>query len=548
VEVVEQIVRDTESSSSPFSYDNDARMIRVYDEVSQEERVYPYAPEIRFVGSSQLTEDSKWLFEASEQDPQTGQADFDGVWVWIFDPQAGRFFRYESLCNRQKPLHLETLTEEPWSFYMDAESGRVHLCENATGRLSSAMPEGAVWMVEQFSGLAIPIAPVLSPDALGVAFIVEDPLSNTPAFHAALYSYEIATDTFNRLGDFDIYTIRNFEGWMSDTVVVFSTREMGEFATQFTYVADVTRPGSMTLAAETPRIEPVYNENPPSIEAVTGAEGLGEPAHCIWSRYHGESGEREQIDLGNLCEPEYGSLQGTGYYRDVEGVHSATATLVAFNPTTGERRDLYTGEIESVEWVSGDERYAILTLDQNGLIDAFPFLPDNQWGLPGYPLLSLVNLTTGETLYRMETSWAARLDDTVGPLSVVVPIHDSLFLAAMVDSARYVNSGYPLTYHAILVTLDNNGVAFGTRIGEIAAIFPGGQRVLLWGDSEHRSLSAYDVVTQDRVPVINDLDTGYFNLAVDAIDDSRLIHVIITPAGEHPYQATRAVTYHIRIP
>jgi hypothetical protein len=249
-----------------------------------------------------------------------------------------------------------------------------------------------------------------SPDGAYLVFALRDP-SEVRLSVARFYSYETATGHMMFLGEASLQYTASFLAWAYDRIFVLYTSDMPEWSLRLTYVADAAQPGSLKEATRSVRVLPEYYDDPPRLEVYNSPLNHGDgnaPYTCEWIIYYLDTGETETIDYGTLC-PEYGPTRRAGYFRDVpfENVRdsSPTATLVYFDPLTGERRDLYTAEIEAIQWVTRDEHYAVLVLDSSGRVDSLPGFQQDLLGDPQRPTTNLIDLTTGETLYEMPTTW-----------------------------------------------------------------------------------------------------------------------------------------------
>lgn len=92
---------------------------------------------------------------------------------------------------------------------------------------------------------------------------------------------------------------------------------------------------------------------------------------CTWLIYDLETNEESFFNFGDLCYSEFTSPNGTSYFRQLSP-DKKTATVISFNPLTNERREIYSGEVEDIKWVSEDERYIVAVIDSTGQVDNRP--------------------------------------------------------------------------------------------------------------------------------------------------------------------------------
>jgi hypothetical protein len=201
------------------------------------------------------------------------------------------------------------------------------------------------------------------------------------AYQFIVYSYDIDANIFLTLGipehgnDFT-----RIEDWISDTRAVVRAYEWGtnSYNEQY-YVVDVDHPNNLEYIASGTGVTPIYTENPPHVEWMPSVY-----SYCDDGEYSSDWHIYDLMTRTLTLYPAVGGVTGLSFplmdgtedrlYRRVTddgdelcgSAHSAT--LVRFNYGTGEWQDLMTGEIEWIDSVSPDGRYAVLIMGSDGEI------------------------------------------------------------------------------------------------------------------------------------------------------------------------------------
>jgi hypothetical protein len=391
VEIVEYAVRP---SAPPIRYDDTARVLFVGD------RSYAYPEAIESIYSASGIADGQIVLDAREPLPDTATTTRRSRrWVWYLDPRTEAFTRFASPCDQQKDLHRSDLVFD-WKLVQDTDTGLTRLCSRATGETSDPLPANLAWEIEPpISGLFVPVSASL--DGRWLLLFGEE--SN----QVHVFSYATASGRLLELGRVvcSLCIERNAVRWYGSLVTIWVWDWESDI--HRIYAAEIDRAESLELAVTRPHYLPEFYDDPPRYDYVnfTTPEDLWE-TQCERVIYDIVSAETRIFDMGPVCRPEHGSLDGVGYYRDVTRGMDGVAALTRFDARTGEREILYEGEIELIEWVSPDERYAAVVLGNNGSIDVLPFLAlDAAWQFPDIPKLAYIDLVSDTVLFESWTGW-----------------------------------------------------------------------------------------------------------------------------------------------
>ncbi len=480
--------------------------------------------------------------------------DSEDLWLRL-DLKTGEFTRHErnTVDTRCGPVKFAQFREH-WVFFRDAKTQETHLCEMASGFLSTPLPRGYTW---ELNILYIGFDPEpqsieMSPDEKWLSFFGDVQEKEK----RAVFSYEIKTRKLVNNGQLgrEPYIGQepyiNWERWVDNTTVLISDYCGLDQCPTYYWIVDVTRPNNLQLALGE-RPAPVFKDNPPRLESYRI------PAYAVWAGESALPCERtvfyirtrthKTYKYGNLCIAEYGPQDGTGYYRDV-AKDGKTATLVRFNPVTGQRANLYRAEIEQVLWVSTDERYAALVLDDNGRIDTRPGRHMHIQGALGHPRLAILNLATGKRLYETEEEFLW-WDQPLGTwLPRVRQVDNREVLLIKSKELRPLPPLYFETQDKYtLLSIRPDQVA-ETRIAEDGAgVVPGNSQLLLWTDGMGKStgLTLYDIAIGRWTLLVNALTT--YEMSIDEIAKDA-ITLDFFPAGENWSSSSRRARYTLRLP
>ncbi len=453
------------------SYDNERRILII------EDKTYPYPKQILAINYLQSDEQNMLNIEVSESLPDTANAThIRRSWIWHFHPQTEVFERFKPLCGNPRDVYIIELATR-WVYITNSDTERVYLCETATGELSEPLLSDFSWDIQPpISTRSVPV--FTSPDGQWLVLFGEE----HNQIH--VFSYNISSANLTELGSINCrFCIeRNAVSWFDSLVTIW----VWDGDDHIIYSTDITQSNSLVLAIRRHKYLPEFYEDPPRYDYVnfTNPENFWE-TQCERVIYNVLNSETQITPMGPLCRPEQGSLDGIGYYRDITNGKEGIAALTRFNSANGESEVLYEGEIESIEWVSLDERYAIVVLDANGHIDTIPFLDPWAWGVPEAPRLAYVDLVRDTIVFESWTrwnicnesyggpgwNWSFGLSDTsqhpcynIGPAGKIFPRDDGTFLfVGIVESENYLGIGSD--DFADLVTVDGEDV-IRTRLAE----------------------------------------------------------------------------------
>ncbi|MBC8100425.1 MAG: SH3 domain-containing protein [Armatimonadetes bacterium] len=389
-------IRYTQASveAVPYAYDNQLRVLALGGQV------LPYPPSFDRVLRITAHDDQRFFIEhgiyLGTDYPQQYE-----VWQYDISTQTLTLFTPECGISADEAAYTG-LIEAPWTIVNQASEWV--LCNIITGERSSPLPADYLWIFET-SVRYMPLV-TISPDKTYVVFMGQIGLQPQSRYgrNIALFSYQPLQKTLIQLGELSARSSLYFNEWV-DTQVTLTTGETDSIGSLSIYVMDASQPQSVAFAID--GRWPSFIDNPPryvlGFDAPYGSTPCGRRTYDIRSRLLTE------LDLDGLCRPDYGSADGVGYYRDVPLGESfeccnpvraqvATAPLIRYDSRTGERAELFSGELEQIYWVSADDRYAIVLVDANGSIDLFPYLREIDNNRLGFPYTQLIDLETDELL------------------------------------------------------------------------------------------------------------------------------------------------------
>ncbi|NUQ05932.1 MAG: hypothetical protein HUU31_18725 [Anaerolineae bacterium] len=364
---------------------------------------YPYPEQIERVAF--YRQDGNRLFiQVSES--RTSPSHVGRWWVWTFDLTNRQFSAVDAKCGQRTRLEDSDI-RIGWVFVSEA-NGSTSLCAMDTGIHPVTLPSDLSWSVYAFYDGYLPI--FVSPDRNWLLLFGEN------ADGTWAYSFHVADGSLNRLGLFPAGTfVFSWGGrWLGDTVMI----ETMNRESVVVFRAQASNSDSLREVLSRYNYAPEFFSNPPRYEYINlkvPSYGLG--GDCQRITYDVLNDVKQVTELGGLCRPEWGSLDGIAYYRDVvangaEGI----AALTRFDAAAMETEVLYEGEIEWIDWVSEDERYASVVLDSSGRIDTPPYFnPLFSWGIPDVPRMALVDLQEDRILFEMPVGWKVCTDPLGGP-------------------------------------------------------------------------------------------------------------------------------------
>ncbi len=527
-----------EQPGPPFEPDEGSRSV-----LASSGRVYPWPENLENVllyFGKVVVVDNGLFINVNEK----GKSDWS---IWRLDLKTGSYSAYgrDTIESRCGAIRLYELDRE-WVFYTDPASKQVRLCNMKTGPMGAPLPAEYEWEVTSLyrqKSLAIEN----SPDRSRLAFFGQKPFS----YDTAVFSFEIRTGRLIKLGSFARESELYMERWVDNSTILIRSARGDEWSDKSVYIADVSKPNNLQLAQRSPRFYPKYLDNPARLESFVGPNSVGHPfTDCFLQVFDIRTRMAKQYYYGRLCEPEYGPAIGTGYYRDVSDDTRSPATLVRYNSITRQRKDLYKGEIEYILWVSADERYLALVLDDNGKIDRPPFWLWQMHKDLSHPRPVIVELATGKVLFEAALG---RPPDNWAWLNSVEQITPGVLLLTYWQFAETVkdrtyddfDNDYPHR-HSVLRKVDGK---FTETIleGYASKLRAGDTRLLLWKDGQEKStgLSLYDIGTGKYTELVHLLKA--YTLHLEKYEQG-LLTVSVTPAGETAASARRLARYTLRLP
>jgi hypothetical protein len=228
-----------------------------------------------------------------------------------------------------------------------------------------------------------------------------------------LYSFEVATgQLIPLLVRGRTYTIGNFCSvleWVSNEQFILYSRYQSSPTIKVLRLGNVTSPNSLEAIMNADFLGS-YDEYIPERYESLIAYPTGETENVGWScefrRFNRTTVQLETYPLNDLCGwtmPSPGD-DDVRYFRVAGQNPKLPSVLAMYNFETGERADLYTGEIEDIVGVSPDGRYVILLLDDNGRIDFIPFGdPEFDYTPIGNTSLAVYDVVSRKIAYQFNT-------------------------------------------------------------------------------------------------------------------------------------------------
>jgi uncharacterized protein YraI len=463
--------------------------------------------------------------------------------IWAFDRTTRQITQFESACVDDDYLFAGELIDEPWTIVVSDD--QAVLCHHSTGERSEPLPPDYLWVIDHFGIGPEPILSV-SPDRRYVAFLGQiglEPQAESSR-NLELFSYDTVSRQIITLGRFNAQSSLQFDAWAGNQVTLH-TGETCSVCGHSVYIADVSMPDSIEDAFGYLNIRgPAYFGDPPRY-----VFGIGNPsaiATCGHSVYDLATRTMTETQLGG-CRPDFGSIDGVAYYRnvpergslgptsdccDIIPAEVPTVPVLRYDARTGESEEIYVGEVEQVVWVSSDERYAILLEDTNGIIDNVPYSRFPVEPQYGFTYLKLVDLVAGHGL-------TAVVNAAEWTQFTIIPVNDREFI--MIDCSSEMCGG-PVTVRATYLTVDDDGQLHEERLLHdfVIGATPDLSGILYWTHPYPPNLplpeqtetltgvGVYDIETGETYQLINPLDPALYRIDVQRRQDGRL-HVQVSP-------------------
>ena len=448
--------------------------------------------------------DSTWLIIEQKED--------HSYHTWQLDPLSGAFELIPALCDSDDYLNNITYRgptsyDHIWVYFSDSE--HTQLCSPVTGHASSPLPSEPIWGIGHWDWQSILPAP--SPDGTRLILmgLVDPPEEKTWGVYYAVYSYEIATDTLLYLGTVGDQTLVDFGKWVDNTHFTITVTDMPEWSGCQIYVGDATQPESIEFAAGMLRFYPQVLLDPPIVQKMDAVMKDGaNPSPCWLGIYDFQTMAYNTYDTGDLCEYGVRIPDGSGdrLYR--------SGGVVRFNPITGHRRGLFTGEIEHIHSLSPGGSYAVIGFGNNRVVDV-GVDPNSRPDHSDY-------YSDPEAFIDMVVISYVIMDLTNGTLIERFPEHGTWFT----DNMLLVTP--PDAPHQ-LVTLNETGITETSLPGLVQLALPERSQLLL--ENAAGGVDLYTVATQEMQPIINPLNDELFLRSIRQVENLIQVEVAQTPDG-----------------
>jgi hypothetical protein len=443
-----------------LNVDNAARLAYYFDPSTNAWAAYPYPDGLLATKSFEARGDGTYLLGA----PYVSAFSMPDE-AWIFDPARGTFSHPQEACGQIQAL----AGEGKWRLYQFPGDGLWHLCFTETGEMLPPLPGD----MQPDVGFSPDYRTSISPSGDWIVFVVGG---------FAIYAYEVVSGSVHDLGALENYS--GFYGgisvprWADNTHPIIQGVIYHYNPEFYTYVADVTLPGSMRGIADGAPGIVTYFDDPPRYEWVPGehrlnssvAEKSGSDQCRIHAFFLETLEETVYPEIPNVCGLGTIVPDGSGdrLYRSVRelgtGTYTYTATLIRFNPETGQSSGLLTGPLVWLDDITADGHYAILLMgssvpyvstymnDLSLIIDQVPS-----------PYLAIFDLSANRVEYEAQGTWTT--EDYFG--SIVEWAMDDTFL--LTDNTRRESRLIRLGDYTVVET------PTGYRFDK-----PNGYRVLVW--------------------------------------------------------------------
>jgi hypothetical protein len=482
---------------------------------------YPNPSENTTIGSYEILPrtDGTYLFEDF---PRTRF--LDGV--WIFNPVAEQFSHPEMACGVLQDLSGES----EWIPYQPEANGEYYLCNTETGELGEILP---ISQDEHACLQAIGDDPMFftSPDGQWVLFSI------CKESQIMFYGYEVTTKRISHLGTTSYFGEQIKAEWFTNTRIVIHLDQYQGNPDRYTlFVADSNQLDSL-VEVFSQRYQPlVYRDNPPSYEFVEleyGARGGPVPeseleAHlnqtCGLQVYNLETRQKVTYPyIEGVCETGIVIPDDTGdrLARSLNYDQNSkipSATLIRFNPETGSREELWTGEIQWIDKISPDGRYVLLAVVDAERVLPYVGLIESELGSDA-PQLALFDLQVEEIIH---TRQVERQTVSSFELPVYWLSENTFFIHNWEDP-------YFLYMGGNIVQI-RDGKLNETEIITDGWFSPDNSRVPIRTD-DLQKIEILDIFSGETTPLIKSLDT-YNTFGIQWRDNEHIVITVIERKGE----------------
>ncbi|MBA3869557.1 MAG: hypothetical protein H0X30_10415 [Anaerolineae bacterium] len=384
---------------NPPTYDNETRIVRVWDEAKQQWQEFPYPDEVQdFVSiegkSPTIVLYTKLVVPFSSPQPLDAQ--------WLLNTDIGEFSRPELACGelRGKVGHGH------WIIEARDDNKTFFLCNSESGKEIGPLPLQKRDYLQNAS---------TSPDGKHVAMFGNSGL---------VYSYAFDTNTLIELGSTQGYgTQIQILSWIDNNRIFIYTTDQADmsFPWRNYFLADATQTDSLKGIAQVIKPDEITSlDHPRRTQWITHADDK-----CFFTELNWETAKITDYGLDGLCSEGTVIPDGTNdrLYFEFNWPDDAfndmgrpakqplSSKLVRYNPFTNKRIDLLKGEIEWVEDISPNGRFAVVMTDDDGCFEAYPredpmvYLPVCESQDSAKPKHVVIDLKTGVIVYQQTTAW-----------------------------------------------------------------------------------------------------------------------------------------------
>lgn len=485
--------------------DDERQVIQVTDINTDTQREYPFPPDVSSIYSAVKRPDGlivvrlNWEFGS---DPQPSD-------VLLLDPNTGLYEPAPTVCNGQ------VLQAEPgqgaWTIaYLDADYERPVLCNSEDGDQRDVLPSGRTdWWI--------------SPSPNGNWLILAGDNSQ-------VYAYSINDDQVIPLGavsDGIADHAASVWDWVSDVQgLLCRPNDDRTWPGASCFSFDVTQPNSIEYAFSDLRGGNVFRlDNPVRYGSVlsedysaliTGSQNPNHPP-CTLTLY--DAAGLRQHELGYECIPIILNREGRSpyyrqgnmlYYLTFDSPDSTVSTLRSYDiEFEAGNNALFYGEIENILSVSPDNRYVVLLLDDNGMLES-RWMGPCCFEIQGWQI-AILEAATSQIVYHSEpvgvytADQAIWLDDT----TLIISAAQEYELLRATEDGSVLSNRIPASLRRI--NLDN-GVNVSMIMGstdhhwpDLNWLSPGEWHYLLSEDN-----TVLDLRTYEPVPILrNDIPEKY---------------------------------------
>ncbi len=424
---------------------------------------------------------------------------------------------------------------KPWAYGIDTKTGQTYLCNRETGVTKLLPAETTDWS-----------SIVLSPEEQWLILSgLEAEFANRggPQY---FYSYEVASGTLNFLGKVSsLSTFTGFLDWLGETEVTYYTEDALHGGSY--YLINLARPNGLEAIISS---DASYRENPPRYEYLSSHALLSgdwdNASHqpCVLEFYDLNTRLYFKDEMAYNCGGVYGPNANQYFYVAFDGDVISQSTLNMLNIQSGQRQELYRGEIEALESVSPDGRYAVLIVDDNGVVDRAAMGDQIQffdWHTLANPEYHFLDTQTGKIIYDLPV-----LSEPFNPFNPFYyfvnnitysrgkPLMDVMWLDNQRSLINRAEPDSPPFYH--FLSIEANRVA-EKPLGVVELILPGAENIVLSEtDSEASTIrySLYNINQGESEALIINPDTELYEFYIRLDDYNQLYLRIRFLDGQSP--------------